>query len=140
MDTLTADELKLNKKAMIKLLETKKAAGSMSECGMDVYEYIAGESTNNRIMLRTTDLAVNSWYEKKMWYDFKLGKPKVAKTDDKAMKEFKLAESNEFTQMMWKASTSVLFGIKGKYAVAWFCPKGNSPVGSQIAYVKNVSD
>ena len=28
---------------------------------------------------------------------------------------------------MWKASKKVGFGIKGKFVVAWYCPKGNDP-------------
>jgi len=131
-----AKQLASDKAAMTALL-TK--SGVRSGCTMDIYEYI-GASTDNMIMLKTTDLAVNSWYNKKIYYDFKTGQPKYAKTDDKKMKAFKKAQSDEFTALIWKKSTTTLFGIKGKWAVVWLCPGGNKPTDTQQTYVDNVSD
>jgi len=39
--------------------------------------------------------------------------------------------------MMWKSTKKVGFGIKGKYVVAWYCPKGNDPATSKD-FKKNV--
>lgn len=55
------------------------------------------------------------------------------------MKEVRKAEADQFTQLIWKGSNDVSLGIKGKWVVAWFCAKGNSPA-TQEAYVNNVSD
>lgn len=38
---------------------------------------------------------------------------------------------------MWKSTKKVGFGIKGKYVVAWYCPKGNDPATSKD-FKKNV--
>jgi len=52
------------------------------------------------------------------------------------------AKSNEFTQMIWAASSRVAFGVKSPWVVAWYCPKGNDPAigetGSKAAYEANV--
>jgi hypothetical protein len=38
--------------------------------------------------------------------------------------------------MLWKGSTTVGFGLKGKYVIAWYCPKGNT--GDFKVFKKNV--
>jgi hypothetical protein len=45
----------------------------------------------------------------------------------------------KFTQMVWKDSTKVGFGIRGKWVVAWYCDSAGN-TGSPSNYVANVGE
>lgn len=59
-------------------------------------------------------IAVQEWYKGLSEYDFKTSDMK---------KGGDAAKMAKFTQLIWKATSTVGFGVKGKYVVAWFCPK-----------------
>lgn len=72
-------------------------------------------------MATSTD-AVDAWNKGQANYNFIKGEP--MDKNDVAKKKL----SDEFTRMVWKSSTTVGFGIKGKFVVAWICKKkGNDP-------------
>jgi hypothetical protein len=88
----------------------------------------------------TTSIATDTWYQGKQYYDFDKGE--VITDDDLSDEENDLREQNAyyFTQMLWKDSTEVGLGVKGKWVVGWFCEdKGNDPETAQ-AFVDNVND
>ena len=72
--------------------------------------------------MSTTDEAAKSWYSKIESYDFETNALKPD-TDNEALK---------FTQLIWKSSTTVGFGIKDSVVVAWFCPEGNQPDDPEV--------
>lgn len=79
-----------------------------------------------------TALAIEEWYKGKDKYDFKTNTFKGGATAKQADKDL----SNAFTQLVWSATTTVGMGVKDGWAVAWFCPKGNTPPGDFAANVK----
>ena len=46
----------------------------------------------------------------------------------------------QFAQLLWADTTEVGFGISGKFVVARYCKAGNTPLGNQYEYAKNVAD
>ena len=74
-------------------------------------------------------MATDKWYENKQYYDFAKGE----------LTKGKESEGKKFTSMMWRKSKKVGFGIKGKFVVAWYCPKGNDP-DTSTDYKKNVCE
>jgi hypothetical protein len=64
MNAYTGTDMKTEMKA--------KLDANKPNCGMNIYEYIGASAQNMRI-LKNTDLAVQSWYDKQMWYNFKTG-------------------------------------------------------------------
>jgi len=104
-----------------------------------VFEYSGNSAAFDPIVM-TTDVAPKTWYQGKQYYDFKAGKAKVAKglpTEEAALRK-KL--SDDFTMMVWKGSSQLGLGIKGKWVVGYFCvDKGNNPSTAQ-SFVDNVSD
>jgi len=82
--------------------------------------------------LATSDDATDWWFDGFKEYDFSTGAPKAPK--DAAKKQ----RSDEYTRLVWKASTKVGFGINGRFVVAWFCEtEGNQP-STAAAFKENV--
>lgn len=49
-------------------------------------------------------------------------------------------KAEKFTNMIWKASTEVGFGIKGRFVIAWYCEDaGNEPSGYGPKWKENVA-
>lgn len=85
--------------------------------------------------MKITNFATDSWYSGKIEYDFKAAKPKNSK--DVAKKR----DSDEFTRMIWKSSTTVGFGIhKNRSVVAWYCAKAGNLPDNTKAFSENVND
>lgn len=104
--------------------------GSFSSCGESKFE--------QKVVAKVKDLlfkndASEAWYKGESEYDYTKGEPK--KKEDAEKKLF----SENFTRMVWKKTTKVGFGIKGKYVIAWYCEaKGNA--GSTTEFKKNVGE
>ena len=99
--------------------------------------------------LATSDAATAAWYSGKAYYDFKKGTYNAALTalitkgagartaaETKQMNEQK-ALADAFTRMVWKATTTVAFGVQGRWAYARYCrAAGNQAPTSR--YLTNV--
>lgn len=52
-------------------------------------------------------------------------------------------DANNFTQMVWRDSEKIAFGVRSPWVVAWYCKGGNKPAvgdtGSAASYRKNVA-
>jgi hypothetical protein len=97
--------------------------------------------------LPTTDVATAHWYGGKAFYDFKAGtyKPKLKAliatppTAATALKQMNTQKdlADAFTRMVWKATTTVAFGIKGRWVYARYCSvQGNQ--GGTAGFITNV--
>jgi hypothetical protein len=113
-----------------KLLKDGKQSASpqsdRTDCGETIYEHTVSKDAD-MWDLNNKNLAMKSWVENSKYYDFVTGD-----ADPKDKK----AESDKFTQVVWKATEEVGFGIAGKYVVAWYCKAGNT----KGDYLKNVAD
>lgn len=81
------------------------------------------------------DHATNEWYANSKHYSYETGKAKTGVKDqkDEVTKQY----SDTYTQLVWKTSKKVGFGIKGKFVVAWYCDKkGNT--GDANTFTDNV--
>jgi len=65
--------------------------------------------------------AVDKWYAAKQYYDFPQGKAKKDDSLTTAVAAARKADVEAFTAMLWKKTTKVGFGAKGKWVVAHFC-------------------
>jgi hypothetical protein len=129
-------ELKWDKeaaKAVQKLLEAESSltvkkikeftmAAPYDKCGFNVF------TSDDTSKIVKENIATDDWYKNEDQYDYEKGTFK---------KDMDKEKSNKFTTMMWKATEKVGFGIKGKFVVAWYCPKGNNP-DTPKDYKKNV--
>lgn len=95
--------------------------GLFKDCGYNVF------TDDNTSKIVKENIATDAWYKNEDQYDYKTGKVKKGKDE---------AKMKEYTQLMWKKSEKVGFGIKGKFVVAWYCPKGNT--AGVKDYKKNV--
>jgi len=66
---------------------------------------------------KDSDAATDFWYNKKKWYNFKEGKAVAPSNDNDKPKK----DADMFARLIWKSTTKVGFGQKGKYVVAWYC-------------------
>jgi len=82
-------------------------------CSMSFYE----ETNSAKVAaLPTSHAATDAWYhEGKPWYDAATGATKAGATAGQQELGYR------YTRMLWKSTTKVAFGIKGKYVVAWYC-------------------
>lgn len=86
-------------------------------------------------VLATSDDATEGWYSSKKNYAFDLGTYKVT---DPVLTDAQKLDVDEFTRMVWKETTKVSFGIKGRFVAAWYCSvEGNN--GDAENYKKNVA-
>jgi hypothetical protein len=101
-----------------------------ADCGQSIFEQ--GDPTKVAL-LATTDAATEGWYSGKANYAFDMGTySKISLSADKKL------DVDDFTRMVWKATTKVSFGIKGRFVAAWYCTvKGN--MGTTDEYKKNVA-
>jgi len=57
--------------------------------------------------------------------------------------ERELNNADNFTQMIWRGSEKIAFGVKAPWVVAWYCKGGNTPrpgtTGSAASSEKNVA-
>jgi hypothetical protein len=55
----------------------------------------------------------------------------------------KAANADNFSQMVWRDSERIAFGVRAPWVVAWYCDGGNTPrpgkAGSAASYEKNVA-
>jgi hypothetical protein len=93
------------------------------ECGENIYEGA------DRVKTFLSGIATDDWYNGWNDYNFEEYKPKNA---------FDTYESDQFTQLVWKRTQSVGFGIRGNTVVAWYCDAGNTP-RTESAFMQNVS-
>lgn len=102
--------------------------GAFYNCGENVFQETSASSGG----LRFTDAASEGWYAGNKYYDESTGRS----TDP--TNASKTAEAFKFTKMVWRKTTRVGFGVKGKWVVAWYCesqPASNSPAAE---FVRNV--
>ena len=85
--------------------------GAHYNCGENVFQ----ETSAGAASLRFTDAASAAWYAGGKWYDESTGRSKDPSNASKTLDAFK------FTKMVWKKTTRVGFGVKGKWVVAWYC-------------------
>lgn len=107
---------------------TSSKLSDRDNCGETIYEHTVSKD-EDLWDLNNKNLAMKSWVENKKFYDFTSGLPDPNDADTKK-------KSDLFTQVVWKASTEVGFGIAGKYVVAWYCEAGNV----KDKYLTNVGD
>lgn len=135
---LTLD--KAGSKALQALMDDPAFTGSISsrptiatECAESVFTQDAPAKVAT---LATSDDATIGWYEGKKFWNFKEGTVKD-KFEDKVLTADQKADAADFTRMVWAETTTVAFGIRGRWVVAWYCsPQGNK--GDVEAYKKNV--
>ena len=101
---------------------SSRRPSAFRECGENVFT-AADAST-----AFTTAAATADWYAGNVDYDFAANKPKSATVK---------ANSDQFTQVVWKGTGRVGFGIRDKTVVAWYCERGNWP-RTESAFRKNV--
>jgi phage gp16-like protein len=103
--------------------------GSYASCGELVYE----EKISTKLKeLEFKNTASMAWYAGEPKYDYSKGEPKSPKDKDAK------AASDKFTQMVWKGTAKVGFGIKGKWVIAWYCDKGST--GNNADFKQNVGE
>lgn len=86
--------------------------------------------------LSQSDVATEYWYGGRVYYDYKKGtyKEKYNKID---LTDANKALADDFTRMVWRSTSNVSFGIKGRYVYARYCSqKGNT--GDKDNYIANV--
>jgi hypothetical protein len=105
--------------------------------------------------LSTRDYATEHWYSGKQYYDFKKGTYNkkltalIAKSKavggpamtaaEKKTQATQTTSADAFTRMVWKATTTVAFGIKGRWVYARYCRvAGNT--GTTAGYLTNVEE
>lgn len=111
MDKMIADKKPMTEKTLYDI----KLEGDFKDCNANVHEH------TDAVEQLDGDYATNGWYANKASYDYVTTKP----IDDKAPTKIK---ADTYTQLLWKTSTKVGFGIKDKFVVAWYCDKkGNDP-------------
>ena len=141
-DRKKTTNLKLDKAIAIaiqKEMETAafKTTGKIASRG--IYSN-CGESTYKRPSTSTATVAVEfsneaslDWYSGQAEYDPTTGKQKA--TGDKTL----WPKMMKFTQMVWKNTSKVGFGVKNDQVVAWYCEaKGN--VGTAEDFKANVGE
>jgi hypothetical protein len=102
-----------------------------SDCGQIVYVDARNPSEYDP-RVATTDAAVESWYQGLEYYDFAQGKAVIDDDMTPEIKAERKRAADAFTQLVWKGSTRIGLGIKGKWVIGWFCQsKGNDPADSQ---------
>ena len=84
---------------------------------------------------KDTDAATDAWYKGNKMYNYKEGKAKAPTKDNKEPKK----DVDMFARVVWKATTKVGFGVKGKYVVAWYC-EDQGATGDEAAYKKNIEE
>ena len=98
----------------VKMPEASKRPEAYRECGENIYRHIG-----NRQELFTTTTATDVWYAGYAQYDFNTHQSKNPAFP---------AQADQFTQLVWKKTQNVGFGIRGDTVVAWYCKTaGNSP-------------
>jgi len=100
--------------------------GDFKNCNEQIYTQ---PDTEKQLDLLVGTAAVDAWYAGNADYDYEAGKASGAGDEAKA----KL-----FTQVVWKNTDTVAFGIKDRKVYAWYCDKGNE--GSEDDYKKNVGE
>lgn len=127
-------------------------ASAYASCNQIVYNYKA-QTVKAASIVMTTNIAVDTWYKGKQFYDFDKGMVKypadqtairALKVTDRTTKEKAIlketkVEQENFTQLIWRSSTRVGFGVKGDWVVAWFCDAAGNTTPAQN-YVDNVND
>jgi hypothetical protein len=102
--------------------------GDFSGCGESIFEQKVSEKVKD---LEFGNDASYDWYLGKKYYETEKGKVKDDATKD--YKELAL----KFTQMVWKGTKRVGFGVKDRWVIAWYC-EDKGAVGDAEAFKKNV--
>jgi hypothetical protein len=137
-------------------------SGFDKRCSQNLYEE---KDPQRVILLPSSDYATQAWYAGLSSWDFAKAEPKKlsevkipkevkdntgtvtnqdeinAATSKRDAEDRQFAEEAEaFTRMVWKATTEVGFGIKGRFVVAWYCEaEGNTPNGYGEKWGNNVA-
>jgi hypothetical protein len=123
-------------KAMDKTEFTTKNTGVIADkgdyvnCGEGKFEQTVVAKVKD---LATSNAASERWYKGESDYSYEKGTAKEA-TD-----VAKSAAARDFAQMVWKSTTKVGFGVKGKWVIAWYCEAAAS-TGSPTESVANVGE
>lgn len=92
--------------------------GVYSKCGQNVFA-LPALSKPSDVFLK--NVATQDWYKGHAMYDFKTGQPKAGSDATKIKK------SDQFVNTVWKGTTKVAFGVRGRYVVAWYCEAAATP-------------
>jgi len=103
-----------------KQMNSKNFRGSASQikvpddCTMNMYEETGPSSAVAD--LNRNHAATDSWYlNGEQHYNYETGAPKDGASNAEK------AQVDDFTRMVWRSTSTVSFGIKGKYVAAWYC-------------------
>jgi hypothetical protein len=95
MDKMIADKKPMTEKTLYDI----KLEGDFKDCNANVHEH------TDAVEQLAGDYATDGWYANSQFYDYATTKP----TDDKDATKTK---AMTYTQLLWKTSTKVGFGIK----------------------------
>jgi len=99
-----------------------------TDCNQSIFKKDDAGTTTKSVEF--TNLASETWYKGNLDYnpDTGLVRSETASNQDKMLK---------FTQMVWRNTSKVAFGVKGDIVIAWYCDaKGN--VGGAEDYKVNI--
>lgn len=112
MDDMDADPKKVMSEKTLRDID--RTGDYVKKCNVNVHMH------TDAVEQHDGDYATEGWYKNSESYDYVTSKPKLVKgKEDEATK----IKSDTYTQLIWKTSTKVGFGIKGKFVVAWYCDK-----------------
>lgn len=109
--------------------------GRYGGCAENVYQLTSGSALTNSDNesyypdLLYTNRASKDWYES--------GEPKYTFGTGMPNSEANRAAAEKFVKMLWRGTTKVGFGVKGKWVVAWYCESGGA-TGPPSNFMANV--
>jgi hypothetical protein len=112
MDDMDADPKKVMSEKTLRDID--RTGDYVKKCNVNVHMH------TDAVEQHDGDHATEGWYKNSESYDYVTSKPKLV--HDKEDEPTKI-KSDTYTQLIWKTSTKVGFGIKGKFVVAWYCDK-----------------
>jgi hypothetical protein len=86
--------------------------GAFAACGENIFIQTTASKVED---LASTNAASKAWYAGEAEYDIEKGSAKSPNDKDKS------AAALRFTQMVWRGTSTVGFGVKDKWVIAWYC-------------------